>query len=122
MENVKKKKTKKTIGVDFDGVIHKFDSYGDGSIVGEPMEDCKETLRKLVDQGYKIVIFTVRLNPVWMDYDKQYKEIVDWLTRNGFEEGIHYHEITNNKPEAMAYIDDRAIRFTNWVDMKRYFI
>lgn len=117
-----KAKKHKTIAVDFDGVLHTFDSFGDGSISGEPIKDGKDVLRKLVDQGYRIVIFTTRLNPVWEDVEQQMKEIIDWLGKNGFEVNVHYHEITNNKPEAVAYIDDRAIRFTHWVDMKRYFI
>jgi len=29
--------------------------------------------------------------------------------------------VSNLKPPAIAYIDDRGIRFTNWADITKYF-
>lgn len=119
--------SKRTIAVDLDGVIHKYSKgYCDGSMYDKPMEGAKEALATLVMSGYRVVIFTTRLNPVFdeandkKDIDMR-KEVERWLGINGFLEGLHYHELTNNKPAAIAYIDDRGIRFTNWKDMLNYF-
>jgi hypothetical protein len=65
------------------------------------------------------VIFTTRLNPEF-DGDVEWKklQIVAWLNKYN----IPFDEVTNNKPKAMCYIDDRAIRFTNWKDISNYLI
>jgi len=38
--------------------------------------------------------------------------IWEWLEHHGF--GSYIKEVTAVKPRAVCYIDDRAIRFTNW--------
>lgn len=101
--------TDKTIAIDFDGVIHKYSkAYHDGSIYDGPIEGARDALRLLKKKGYKVVIFTARPNA---------DEIVGWLKTHRIE----VDEITNKKPKAVAYIDDRAIRFTNWRDILNYF-
>jgi phosphoglycolate phosphatase-like HAD superfamily hydrolase len=99
----------KTLALDFDGVIHRYSrGYQDGSIYDEPIEGTKEALEKLSRQ-YRLVIFTARdITP-----------IIQWLAKYGLEEFID--EITNQKPHAIAYIDDRGVRFTNWKDITNYF-
>lgn len=118
MEN-KNMTNKKTIGIDFDGTICQKQKYGDGEITAEPNIGARESIIGLKNSGYKIVIFTTRLNPEF-DGDIEWKnrQIINWLIKYD----IPFDEITNNKPEAIAYIDDRAIRFTNWQDIKNYFI
>jgi len=107
---------KRTIAVDFDGVIHKYSKgFTDGTIYDEPMEDVKEALTKL-QLRFNIVIFTTRLNPMFKEVETRRKDIEDWLAKHN----IPYDELTNNKPPAIAYIDDRGIRFTNWRDMLKY--
>lgn len=119
---------KKTIAVDLDGVIHKYSKgFHDGTMYDEPMEGARKILEKLVKTGYKIVIFTTRLNPCFDEENKAkgydaLQDILHWLDKYSFIKNIHYHEITNNKPKAFAYVDDRAIRFTSWQDIKNYFI
>ncbi len=101
-----KKMSKKTIAVDFDGVIHKYsEGYHDGSIYDELMEGAKEALFRL-GQRYKVVVFSVR--------DPQ--QIMEWLDK----QNIVVDEVTNVKPKAIVYIDDRGLRFTNWKDMLNY--
>lgn len=105
----------KRLVFDFDGVIHKYsEGYQNGSLYDPPMDGSKETLEKLVTAGYQIYIQTARLHPAFHDVEEEYKKIVAWLDKYGFELDKHYHEITNNKPPAKVYIDDNAFRFTNW--------
>lgn len=115
--------SKKTIAVDFDGVIHRYNKgWQDGSIYDVPVKNSAIQLKRLVDKGYKVVIFTTRINPELGDDIKIEKEkIVNWLDINGFERGVHYHDITALKPKAIAYIDDRAVRFTNWASVSKNF-
>lgn len=113
---------KKTIAIDFDGVIHRYsEGWEDGSIYDEPIEGAREAIRRLKRKGFKIVIFTTRLNPKFNEINEGvrncYQDIYNWLKKHLIE----FDELTNNKPPAIAYIDDRAIRFTNWKDILNYF-
>jgi hypothetical protein len=99
----------KTIAVDFDGVIHRYrDGWQGGEIYDDMMPGCFEAIGKLKDKGYRVVVFTSRKNLV---------PVRDWL-ENHFDYPL---EVTNEKPPAIAYIDDRGIRFTNWTDILNYF-
>lgn len=108
----------KTIAIDFDGTICKKQSYGNGEITETPNENASEIIKNLF-QEYKIVIFTTRLNPDFGgNIEEKRKEIENWLIKYG----IPFDLVTNNKPSAMVYIDDRAIRFTNWQDVSNYLL
>lgn len=107
---------KQTIAIDFDGVIHKYSNgWQDGSCYDCAIEGAIDALRKLLDRGYKIVIFSTRA-----DTEERISEMRHWLKKYGLSRNYEY-EITNKKPIAIAYIDDRGIRFTNWKDMLNYF-
>jgi histidinol phosphatase-like enzyme len=115
----------KTIAIDFDGVICQFEhGWNEGLIKEPPIEGASHAMEKLVQKGYRVVIFTTRYNPDLNGErsEEQKKELQKWLSLHGFEIKKHYHEITGYKPKAMAYIDDRGIRFTNWQDIMKYFI
>ena len=100
----------KTIAVDFDGVLHAYSKgWNGGSIYDSPVPGSQEAIRSLQHVGFEVIIFTTREN---------LSEVSAWLVRNEFPSVA----VTNRKPLAFAYIDDRAIRFTNWGDMLRYFI
>jgi len=120
-------KNKKTLCIDFDGVIHKYSGgWGSGGIDDVPMEGAKDALALLIRRGYNIVIFTARLHPKFKEEDEREgidsrEEILEWLKKYKFKKDIHYHKLTGLKYPAMAYIDDRAIRFTNWKDILNYF-
>jgi len=110
---------RQTIAVDFDGTICKEQSYGDGEIIETPNEGASKVMKKLYGSGFKLIIFTTRLNPNFGgDLGLKKRRIEEWLKKHD----IPYDEVTNNKPAAIAYIDDRAIRFTNWQDISNYFI
>ncbi|MAF81175.1 hypothetical protein CL628_04145 [bacterium] len=106
----------KTFAIDFDGVIHAYSRgwQASGDIYDKPIPGAREAMANLVSQGFQVAILTARLNPKFDDAPEQKKKIITWLAENEFAEGVHYHEVTNNKPSAIAYIDDRAVRFTNW--------
>ncbi|OGC51092.1 hypothetical protein A2982_02380 [candidate division WWE3 bacterium RIFCSPLOWO2_01_FULL_39_13] len=105
----------KTIAVDFDGVIHKYsEGWKDGSIYDDAVEGAFEKLDLLVKCGFHIIIHTTR-----MDVDA----IHEWIKKKQDETSTSWgYKVAGQKPEALAYIDDRGIRFTNWNDMVKYFI
>jgi len=114
-----------TVAVDFDGVIHRYSrGWQDGSIYDEPMEGAFEALRSLMER-YAVFVFTTR----------DIASVADWISDhsgirttnlqppelwNGRGEIL----VTSHKYPAVAYIDDRGIRFENWdqalADLARY--
>lgn len=109
----------RTVAVDFDKVIHAYrQGWGDGSIYDEPVPGALDALRTLMT-SYAVFIHTTR----------DMFQVADWLRDRGIEcrvdaaKGSLRREfwdeqgavlVTNYKYPAVAYIDDRAIRFTNW--------
>lgn len=105
---------KNTICIDFDGVVHDHNlGFHDGSIYGSPLEGALESIKTLSMQ-YKVVIYTCKANPNRpLVAGKTGVELIwEWLEKYNVKEYIH--SITFNKPNAVAYIDDKAIRFENW--------
>lgn len=103
----------KTVCVDFDGVIHRYSKgYFDSTAYDVPMDGAKESLLKLINQGYRIVVFSAR----------DAADIKEWLHFHFMGTPLEHLEVTNVKIPALVYIDDRALRFTNWKDMEKYFI
>lgn len=91
-----------TLAVDFDGVLHDPHNVTPGHRMGVPCDGAVESMTHLRRRGYRLVIFTTnRIGPVgdWLDHFK-----------------VPYDEITNTKPEAEVYIDDRGLRHTNWTE------
>lgn len=107
----------KTIALDFDGVIHRYSKgWQDGVIYDPPVDGAVEAWFQLMDNDYALAVFTCRkdLDPVRLWMHKHF----DFERRIGnFYEPL----ITNIKPSAIAYIDDRAVRFTNWNDVRKLF-
>ena len=96
----------KTIVFDFDGVIHSYKSGWQGyeCIPDEPVEGIGKVLKELKEKGYEIVIVSVRC----IDFFGK-TAINSWLELHGLREYID--DITDTKPPALMYIDDRAICF-----------
>lgn len=107
----------KVIAVDFDGVIAKWDGIWRGGLIGEVIPGTREALQTLKNLGFKIVIYTTRLNLQWgSEVEHRFKEILAWLYANR----IPYDEIAiSGKPLADYYIDDRAIPFESWDQVLR---
>lgn len=90
--------------VDFDNTVHDAAHPIPGRRMGPPIEGAKEALTGFIKRG-EVVIFTV-----WGDTPKP---IEDWFKFYG----IPFTRITNIKPSATYYIDDKAIRFTSWPEV-----
>jgi len=111
----------KNVAIDFDGVIHSYDKgWQNGELYGELIKDSKYALETFNKEGFKVYILTAR---VWNRDDKELekKKIEDWLATHNIFKGEHYEDITDEKIPAVAYIDDRGIRFTSWKDVIKYF-
>ena len=103
-----------TIAIDFDGVIHKNSKgFHDGTIYDEPIEDVKKGLEYL-SKSYKLVIYSCKANPdrPLINGKTGTKLIYDWLCKHKLDSYIY--NIVYTKPNALYYIDDKAIRFLNW--------
>ena len=102
------------LGIDFDGVIHNNDKgFYDGTIYGDPVDGTEEALKKLSDK-YTLICYTAKAKPDRMLINgKTGTELVwEWLKEHKFDKYIS--KVTSEKPRAVAYIDDKAIRFSNW--------
>lgn len=92
------------LAIDFDGVLHDHKKPVAGRRMGAPIEGAKEAMIKLKTEGHTLIIHSV-----WGDVGDT---IMMWLRYYG----IPYDYITRTKPNADWYIDDKALRFTNWTE------
>ena len=107
------------ICVDFDGTIctWAFPSCGD------PTVGVKLALELFRAAGYEIIIWSCRTAACFRQsplYNKYIDEMISFLS----EHEIPYDRIdmgNEGKPVADFYIDDRAITFTNWMDVVKQF-
>lgn len=113
----------RTLAVDFDGVIHAYSrGWQDGTIYDGPVPGAFDALREL-RQRYDVVIYTTRASETepypatygggWGVRASGVLAIQRWFREQGAAD-LADLRITHHKPLAVAYIDDRAIRFTNW--------
>lgn len=87
-----------TVCVDFDGVLNEYRGWQGVDYSPSPTKGTKDFLVKLSER-YEVVILTAR-SPEF---------VTQWLTRYDLLDYVK--EVTNVKPPAVAYIDDRAIRY-----------
>ena len=94
-----------TIAVDFDGVIHSYTSpwISEHEIPDPPVAGAIEWL-KTITKEFDVVVFTTRGRT-----PEGQKAVVDYLNNYGF---LGVVIVTDRKPPALVYIDDRAWRFT----------
>jgi inorganic pyrophosphatase-like protein len=90
---------KKTACYDFDGVVaHTLDEDGyENEEIGEPLKAGIEAIKKDHENGDRIVILTARGPEV-------HRKIEKWLEAHD----VPFDEVTNVKPPAYKYVDDRA--------------
>lgn len=75
------------------------------------MKGAVAALHWFIKQGHEPYILTARK-------EGEFPKITAWLTKHHFPT----LEVTNVKKNGtLALIDDRAIRFTNWLDITKYF-
>lgn len=88
---------KKTVAVDFDGVLNNYHGYIPDEL-GTIRVGAKEFLEELCSK-YTVIIYSTRNS----------SDIIHWLKKYHLDKYVE--TVTNKKPPAVAYIDDRAIRF-----------
>jgi len=102
------------IAVDFDGVIHKNSKgYHDGTIYDEPVDGVRDALKKLSEK-YTVIIYTAkaRRDRGLVNGMSGVQLVWDWLKENDLAQYVS--KVTAEKPRAVAYIDDKGIKFDNW--------
>ena len=102
------------IGIDFDGVMHKCSKgYHDGTIYDEPIAGSYEALKN-ISEKYTIILYTCKAKPDrgLVNGKTGVALVWEWLEKHNMSQFVS--KVTAEKPRAVAYIDDKAIRFTNW--------
>jgi len=97
---------RRTIAVDFDGVIADYDGWQGSGVLGKPRGDVLQVLSILRREGWKIVVHTTR----------SVENIASYLHK----EQVPFDEVNVNsdyvndgrKPVATVYWDDRALRYS----------
>ncbi len=90
---------KPIVCVDLNGVLNMFDGFRGADYFHPPRPGALEFLQELSAAGYQVVVFTDRWAPhVW-----------DWLQQHGLAGVVE--EVTDRKPAAHVFVDDRAICF-----------
>lgn len=88
----------KSAAIDFDGVLH---DKIDGGGFGKRMFGAIDAIARFREKGFKVIIFTAR---------PDLNAVKNWLKMQGFPD----LEVTNRKPGADVYVDDRGFRFYSW--------
>jgi hypothetical protein len=99
------------VGIDFDGVIHKCSKgFYDGTVYDPPIDGAKEALKSLSEK-YVIVVYSAkaRSDRPLVNGKTGAELIWDWLRVH--EMDTYVKEVTAEKPRAVFYIDDKAVRF-----------
>lgn len=91
--------------IDFDGVLNDWQNSPTHNGWGPPIDGALPAMRRLRGLKLRIVVFTTKAaNPSGK------AAVEGWLRENY----MPYDEVTATKPAALFYLDDRAIRFTDW--------
>ena len=104
------------IGIDFDGVIHaNSKGYYDGTIYDTPIPGSYEGLKTLSEK-YTLILFTTKAKPDrgLINGRPTIELIWEWLDKYDLSQFIS--KVTSEKPRAVVYIDDKAIKFDTWTD------
>jgi hypothetical protein len=92
----------KTLAIDFDGVLSAYTGWkGDMAPLDPPLPGAIEFLEACVAHGFAVTIFTTRPEQL----------VSEWLEAHAPQIGYSQIGITNKKPPAWLYIDDRCFLF-----------
>jgi hypothetical protein len=114
----------RNLAIDFDGVIHDdYLGFHDGTCYGQVIDGSAEAL-ELLAKHFRIVIFTAKAKSSRPKINGKTGESLVWEWLREKKLDIYVSEVTAEKPRAIAYIDDKAIRFTSWSDIfsKEFFM
>lgn len=93
-----------TICLDFDGVIHSYQSgwQGAGVVSDPPIHKVDVAIRRL-RKDFRVVVHSARCNT-----EEGRTAIANWLAKHQIE----VDEVCEHKPPAHVYVDDRAVHFS----------
>ena len=105
------------ICIDLDGTLCKNLKDGETYETVAPMEGAVDVVNKLKSKGHYIIIYTARrmktLNSnIGAIIAEQGPVVINWLAKHN----IPYDELLFGKPLADIYIDDKALKFTDWAN------
>jgi hypothetical protein len=85
--------------IDFNGVLDAYQGWRGPHHFDGPRPGAREFLESLSSRGYGVVVFTTRYAPdVWR-----------WLDEHGLADLVM--DVTDRKPAAHVFVDDRAVCF-----------
>lgn len=99
---------RKTIAIDFDGTVHSYTSGWKGAleIPDPPVPGAFEFIEAVLEH-FDVCIFSTRA-----EIYEAASVMRDWFVLHGMSyETVMKLHITNRKPKALVYIDDRGFRF-----------
>lgn len=108
---------KKRICIDFDNTLF---AWADLDVIPEPLPHAVRAVKEIQEKGYQVFILTSRASRTWwedhcrgteMDPDDFGEVQMSIVYRAFMRAGIKDIRVTSEKIPALAYIDDRAIRF-----------
>lgn len=100
---------KKTLAVDFDGVISDYRGYKGKGVFARPIDGVKDFFEKLKKEGWQIIVFTTRSETYMIEeYLNNYKIPYDFINHNPANVELH---LSPTKVIADVYLDDRAVTF-----------
>lgn len=85
--------------VDLNGVLDLYTGWKHEKHWDPPRPGSEEFLRQLGERGFRVVVFTTR----WADDARA------WLIEHGLDRWVS--EVTDKKPAAHVFVDDRAVCF-----------
>jgi hypothetical protein len=93
-----------TIAIDFDGVLSDYSGRYNPKELDPPFPGALDAIREYQDAGLKVCIYTTRADSI-----DSASKVERWLRKYGLEHRrIDQIQITNRKPPAIVYLDDRA--------------
>lgn len=114
----------KSVCVDLDGTLAKYDGFKGIHHFGKPFPFAKEWTKD-ISKRYKIIIYTCRtnleINKEEIPYEVEEKDHLSYLV-NLVKDWLHKNDITydtifcgQGKPSCAYYIDDKAINVKNGI-------